>query len=291
MNAEREHREKVVKYYETAQPYYERFWSGKSLGLHYGLWTEGVINRQQALIKENEVLADLAKVKQGDLVLDAGCGVGGSGIWLAKERGAKVLGLNIVNKQLTIGKNLAKKRNLLESSLLFAVGDYQTLPVKSDALDVFWSLESIEHSTNIEEFTKEAFRVLKPGGRMVIAGTFTGRKELSDEEKRQMEVGLSVAGCFTDFRIAKDVCNVAKNVGFVNVENIDQTEAVMRSSREMTNMCKWGLSVAKALAAIHAASPLLILNNQWGLYQEGLFRSGATSYNILVAEKPSNSVV
>lgn len=287
VSLEREHRERVIKYYETAQPYYKHFWYGNTLGLHYGLWTEGVTNRHEAITKENEVLADLARVKQGDLVLDAGCGVGGSAIWLAKERGARVLGLNIVNKQLTIGKNLAKKKNLLESSLLFAVGDYQILPVRSDALDVFWSLESIEHSTNIEEFTKEAFRVLKPGGRMVVAGTFTGRKELSDEEKRQMEVGLSVAGCFTDFRIAKDVCNIAENVGFVNVRNIDQTESVMRSSREMTNMCRWGLPVAKTLAAIHIASPLLILNNQWGLYQEGLFKSGATSYNILVAEKPS----
>jgi len=287
LNPEKEHRLKVINYYNTAQPYYELFWYGKSLGIHYGLWTEGVSNRQKAIIKENEVLADLAKVKRGDLVLDAGCGVGGSGIWLARERGAKVIGFNIVNKQLTIGKDLAKKRNLSQS-LEFVRGDYQELPFRSDAFDVFWSLESIEHATSNDEFIKEAFKVLKPGGRMVIAGTFAGREELSEEEKRQMQVGLSVAGCFTDFRTAKRVCDIAKNNGFVNVENIDHTKSVMRSSRQMTNMCRWGLPVAKALAAINAASPLLILNNQWGLYQEGLFKSGATSYNILVAEKPSN---
>src|SRR3989344_70134 len=290
MNQEREHRQKVINYYNTAQPYYEWFWYGKSLGLHYGLWTEGVSNRQEAIIKENEVLADLARVERGDLVLDAGCGVGGSGIWLARERGARVVGFNIVKKQLTIGKELAKKRKLSES-LEFVRGDYQQLPFDADTFDVFWSLESIEHATNIEQFTKEAFRVLKPGGRIVVAGTFTGRKDLSDEEKRQMQVGLSVAGCFTDFRIAKDVCNIASNAGFVNVRNIDHTQSVMMSSRQMTNMCRWGLPVAKTLAAINVASPILILNNQWGLYQEGLFKSGATSYNILVAEKPSNSAV
>lgn len=286
MNSEREHRRRVIDYYNTAQPYYEHFWYGKSLGLHYGLWTEDVSNRQEAIIKENEILADLAKVKQDDLVLDAGCGVGGSGIWLAKERKAKVIGFNIVNKQLFIGKELAKKRKLSQS-LEFVRGDYQMLPFRSDAFDVFWSLESIEHATSIDQFTKEAFRVLKPGGKMVVAGTFTGRKDLSDEEKKQMQAGLSVAGCFTDFRIAKDVCNIAKNVGFVNVENIDHTETVMRSSMQMTNMSRWGLPVAKTLAAINVVSPILILNNQWGLYQEGLFKSGATSYNILVAEKPS----
>lgn len=287
---EREQRERVIKYYNTAQPYYERFWYGKSLGLHYGLWIEGVSNRQEAIIKENEVLADLAEVKQGNSVLDAGCGVGGSGIWLSREREAKVVGFNIVNKQLAIGKNLARKRNLSQS-LSFVRGDNQVLPFRSESFNVFWSLESIEHATNINQFTKEAFRVLKPGGRMVVAGTFKGRKDLSDEEKRQIQVGLSVAGCFTDFRTAKDVCNIGRNVGFVNVRNIDQTEAVMRSSREMTNMSRWGLPVAKELVALHAASPLLILNNEWGLYQEGLFKSGATSYNILVAEKPSNSAI
>lgn len=286
MNPEREHREKVITYYNTAQPYYERFWYGKSLGLHYGLWTEGVSNRHEAIIKENEVLADLATVKEGNLVLDVGCGVGGSGIWLGREREAKVVGFNIVNKQLTIGKNLARKRNLSQS-LSFVRGDFQSLPFSSDAFDVFWSLESIEHATNINQFTKEAFRVLKPDGRMIVAGTFTGRKELSDEEKRQMQVGLSVAGCFTDFRIAKDVCNIAKNVGFINVRNIDQTESVMRSSKQMAAMCRLGLPVAKMLAALHLTSPILILNNEWGIYQKGLFKSGATSYNILVAEKPS----
>lgn len=287
MNAEGEHRAKVTDYYNTAQIFYEHLWYGrKSLGLHYGLWTQDVANRNQAIIKENEVLADLAKVKPGHLILDAGCGVAGSGIWLAREREAEVVGLNIVHKQLTIGAGLAKKRNLLES-LSFVQGDYQRLPFRSNTFDVFWSLESIEHATSIEQFTEEAFRVLKHGGRMVIAATFKGREDLSDEEQTQMKVGLDVAGCFTDFQTSNKVCDIAESVGFVNIKNIDQTALVMPSSSQMTNMCRWGLPAAKMLAALHLSSPILILNNQWGLYQEKLFLAGATSYNTLIAEKPS----
>lgn len=283
---EQEHRERVQKYYSIAQPFYEYFWHGKALGLHYGFWTNDVYNRKDAIIKENEILAELAGVKQNDLVLDAGCGIGGSGLWLAKERGAEVVGLDIVNKQLTKGKKLVGKRSLSQK-VEFAKGDYQNLPFRDQAFDIFWSLESIEHAANLENFMKEAFRVLKSGGKIIIAGTFLGnKKDISQEEARQMQIGQTVSGCFNDFRTAEANAEIMRGIGFVNLKNLDKTEWVMKSAEQMTKMCRWGLPVAKALSASHIVSPILVLNNQWGTYQEGLFRSRATSYNILLANKP-----
>jgi cyclopropane fatty-acyl-phospholipid synthase-like methyltransferase len=286
INSELEHRSKIQKYYTTAQPYYEHFWHGKALGLHYGFWINNVSSKTEAITKENEYLANLSDVKQNDLILDAGCGIGGSSIWLAKEKEAEVVGLNIVDRQLTTGKDLVNKRSLGQK-VDFVKGDYQILPFKDNAFDVFWSLESIEHATNLNDFMKEAFRVLKPGGKIIIAATFLGDgKEITVEEKRQMDVGKAVAGTFNDFRSAKENAHVMNDVGFVDVQNFDKTAWVMKSAELMTKMSKWGLPVAKALAAIHAVSPVLILNNQWGTYQEGLFKSGATSYNILLGSKP-----
>lgn len=286
MNSEQEHRGKIQKYYTIAQPYYRFAWHGKALGLHYGLWPESVTNRTDAITKENEVMADLAEIKENDLVLDVGCGIGGSGIWLAKERKANVVGLNIVDRQLIRSKNLVNGKKL-EQKVKFIKGDYQKLPFKDNAFDVFWSLESIEHATNLNDFMSEAFRVLKPGGRVVIAATFLGdRSDISQEEARQMQVGQEVAGCFNDFRSAKANVEIMEKVGFVNVRSLDKTDQVMKSAEQMTKMCKWGLPVARVLSAAHIISPILIKNNQWGTYQEGLFRSGATSYNILLANKP-----
>lgn len=286
INPEQKHREKIQRYYTIAQPYYEYLWHRKALGLHYGFWTDGVTNRVEAILKENEVLANLVGVKKNDLVLDAGCGVGGSGIWLAEKRGAEVIGLNLVSKQLVKGKNLVKKRNLGQQ-VGFVGGDYQRLPFKDGAFDVFWSLESIEHATNLKDFMQEAFRVLKPGGRIIIAATFLGdKKDISPEEKRQMDIGQSVAGCFNDFRSAQANIEIMREVGFVNLQNLNKTAWVMKSAEQMTRMCKWGLPVAKILSTVHLVSPVLVLNNQWGIFQEELFRSGATSYNILLAVKP-----
>lgn len=289
VNPELEHRRKVIGYYNVTQRFYELLWHGKALGLHYGLWTGNVSNRKEAILKENEVLANYANIKAGSLVLDAGCGIGGSGIWLAKERNAQVISLNLVNKQLTRGKELVGKKGLSQK-VDFVEGDYQKLPFENDAFDVFWSLESIEHATDIDSLIREAFKVVKPGGKIVIAATFLGERKISDEERRQMEVGQAAAGCFNDFRTADAVSKVLKQIGFMCVKNLDVTEWVMKSAEHMAKMCRLGLPVAKRLAAHHLVSPILIANNQWGIYQEGLFKSGATSYNILLAEKPKENL-
>lgn len=286
MSKELEHQEKIIDYYNTTQLFYELFWHGrKALGLHYGFWVDGVSNRENAIIKENEVLADLVGVKAGDLVLDAGCGIGGSGLWLVKEKEAEVVGLNLVQNQLVTGQELAKKRNLSQK-LEFTRGDYQQLPFRNGVFDLFWSLESVEHTGDIVAFAREAFRVLKSGGKAIVAGTFQGGGKLSDREKAQLKVGFKTAGAFLDWGTARRLTQVMENEGFSDVQNLDRTEWVMESSRQMAKMCRWGLPTAKALSALHLVSPILVTNNQWGIYQEGLFKSGATSYNIVLATKP-----
>ena len=74
--------------------------------------------------------------------------------------------------------------------------------------------------------------------------------------------------------------------GFIDLNVQDKTLAVMPSSRQMTNLCRLGLPVARVLAGLHLVSQIMVLNNQWGTYQQGLFESGATSYNVLTASKP-----
>lgn len=288
MATEQAHLQRVIDYYSLAQPFYRLFWHGSALGLHYGFWKNGVSNHKEAIIKENEVLADLAEVKAGDLVLDAGCGIGGSGIWLAQERNAKVIGLNVVHKQLTYAKSLSSRRNL-NQAIRFVEGDYQQLPLFDQSVDVYWALESIEHATNIEVLLGEAGRVLKPGGRIVIAGTFKGREILSEEEQRQLNVGLGVAGCFNDFKTAEDTAFIMNSSGFEDIRILDMTSDVMNSARRLTRICKLGLPIARAISALHRPWSTLVANNEWGTYQEGLFRTGATAYKVLAATKPESN--
>ncbi len=290
MNTERgkseaEHQQRIKDYYKEAQAFYRLAWHGPTNGLHYGLWTDGTRNRYEAILNENRVLADLAGINEGDVVLDAGCGIGGSGVWLAENRGASVIGLNIVPEQLKEGEKIVKKRGLVDK-VKFRLGNYQDMPLPNESVDVVWSLESIEHASDIERFIQESHRVLKPRGRMVVAATFLGESEITPEQQRQMELGQAVAGCFNDFRTADAVAQVMQSSGFSDVTNTDRTAQVMRSSRQMTTMCRLGVLPAKAVAALRLVPRVMVLNTVWGTYQEGLFRAGATSYNTITATKP-----
>jgi tocopherol O-methyltransferase len=285
MSVPKEHKDIVTNYYRKAQPFYSLLWHRSSLGLHYGFWDGTVSDRVGAITRENEVLANLVDIKPDEIVLDAGCGIGGSGLWLARERGARVLGLNLTPTQLITARSIAAKRRG-GPDLGFVVGDYQQLPIPNSSIDIYWSLESIEHTTDPERMIEEAYRVLKPKGRMVVAGTLKGRDLLKPQEVEQLQVGMDVAGCFSQLRTADEIRQIMENSGFVNVKSYDYTGYVMESSRQMAKMCKWGLPMARLLASMHLVDPVLVKNNQWGLYQEGLFRSGATSYNVLTGLKP-----
>lgn len=287
------HLGKVEFYYKTAQKYYEKWWYAKNLlespengalGLHYGFNVESTKNRFERILKENEVLARLANIKSTDLVLDAGCGVGGSAIWLSKNIGSRVIPLNVVDMQLRRGQELTKKYNVADK-IIFTEADYHYQPFSDNSFDVFWSLESMEHSDNLEKFLGGAYRVLKPGGRLIIAATFKGDVKPDKRQEHQLAVGARCAGAFNDFRKASEVLALLGQVGFTSLENKDVTPWVTKSAKEMKRACRGGLLGAMMLNKLGIVTDVMVDNTRWGIYQEGLFKKRITSYNVLIGRK------
>ncbi len=83
------YQEQIINYYQTSQWLYHIFCRDQ---MHHGFWDEKITTHYQAAIKENQAMINLGKIKAGDRVLDAGCGVGATAIYIAQKTGAEVTG-------------------------------------------------------------------------------------------------------------------------------------------------------------------------------------------------------
>src|SRR5207302_3719183 len=108
-----DHQQAIARYYRECWLDYRFFWiNRKNLGMHFGYWDEQTRNHAHSLIRTNEVMADAVAIGPGDRVLDAGCGVGGSSIWLESERGATVVGVNVSPAQVGHARKFVHQRRL-----------------------------------------------------------------------------------------------------------------------------------------------------------------------------------
>lgn len=88
---------KIEEYYDDTQVLYNIFWSE---ALHYGFWENGTRKLSDAVENTERFISELLDLQENDYVLDAGCGAGGSSFFMAKNFGAKVIGITLSSKQI-----------------------------------------------------------------------------------------------------------------------------------------------------------------------------------------------
>ena len=102
-------------------------------------------------------------------ILDVGCGIGGTSRYLARNFGdkASVTGITLSPNQVDRATSLAKDRGIKNAN--FLVMDALNMNFPDNSFDVVWACESGEHMPDKKRYVEEMVRVLKPGGRLVIA--------------------------------------------------------------------------------------------------------------------------
>lgn len=181
------HKEAIIHYYETCENDYRLLWDlDHSRAMHAGFWDETTKSLRDALRRENEVLAQMADIKSTDKILDAGCGVGGSAIYLAQHYGCKVVGVTLSDHQVRKARQYALDANLTDL-VSFHVMDYQRTSFPDQSFDVIWGIESICHAPDKRAFVKEAARLLKPGGRIIIADGFALQNHYEQQDLALMQ--------------------------------------------------------------------------------------------------------
>ncbi|MEI2756854.1 MAG: methyltransferase domain-containing protein [Chitinophagaceae bacterium] len=167
-----EYHDRIVQYYQDTENAYKDSWDlNNSLAIHYGYWDEGVKSFPESLLRMNEIMMQTAVIQSTDLVLDAGCGVGGSSIYLASKLGCPVTGITLSQRQVTQATGFAKEKKL-ENLVSFTIMDYCNTDFKDESFNVVWGCESVCYADDKEKFINEAYRILKPGGRLIIADGF-----------------------------------------------------------------------------------------------------------------------
>lgn len=167
-----EYHKRIIQYYKDTENAYKDSWDlNNSLAIHYGYWDEGVKSFPESLLRMNAVMMKAADIKPADHVLDAGCGVGGSSIFLASTLGCRVTGITLSERQVQLATMNTQKKHL-ENLVDFKVMDYCNTEFPDASFDVVWGCESICYADDKEKFIKEAYRLLKRGGRLVVADGF-----------------------------------------------------------------------------------------------------------------------
>jgi tocopherol O-methyltransferase len=154
----------VRGYYAESTELYLRNWAGSAYAFHLGLDDGTCRTRDEALSASNEYLAGRAGVGSGTRVLDAGCGVGGSSFWLARNRGAHVVGITIAPEQVAIARKLASEAGL-QHLLRFEEMDFAATSFPSESFDVVWNIESMCHAFDKRAYLRHVHDLLRPGGR------------------------------------------------------------------------------------------------------------------------------
>ncbi len=276
--------DKIIEYYDSCEIDYKLIWNlNRSYAMHFGYWDEGVKTLPQALERTNEVLSKMANVKQSDVILDAGCGVGGSAIYLSKKYGARSVGITLSKRQVDSAKRNALKNGVANLTEFYDM-DFSKTSFPDKSFDVVWAIESICHAEDKSKFINEAYRLLKDKGRLIIADGFMTSKDQSEESVGLLEKWLE--GWSVDFLETKDDFQAKlSQTGFKNITYTNINKYVMPSSKRLYWYSLPAVFMSKAGELLRLRTKIQTDNVIAANLQYKTLKDGIWEYGIVYAEK------
>ena len=165
----------------------------------------------------------MSKIKEGDIVLDLGCGAGFD-CFLASERvgkDGKVIGVDMTQEMIRKSKLNAEKRGVKNVTFLFA--EIEDLPIKDGSVDIIITNCVINLTPDKTKTFQEAYRVLRKGGKMYISDIVLLR-ELSKEQREDKDL---LTGCVAGALLKEDYLDKIEKVGF-NVHILGENKEISK---------------------------------------------------------------
>ncbi len=225
--------EQIQQFYDSSSKLWEETWGEHMHHGYYGRSGNHKTNRRQAqidLIEELLIWANIKEVKnQLHNIIDVGCGIGGSTLYLAEKFAANATGITLSPVQVSRATQRATEAGL-EEKVNFIRANALEMPFPDNTYDLVWSLESGEHMPDKTKFLQECYRVLQPGGKLIMAtwchrSTNSVAGALTDDEKRHLEAIYQVY-CLPYVISLPEYEAIVSNCGFKDIHSDDWSMAV-----------------------------------------------------------------
>jgi tocopherol O-methyltransferase len=273
--------EAVAHHYDELDPFYRALWGEH---LHHGLWRNGGESVEEATRHLVTAVAARARIGRGDAVCDVGTGYGGPARLLAEQYGARVTGLTLSPVQAHYAQSRSTGLGTPRPAYLLA--DWLENPLPNQYFDAVIAIESSEHMADKTRCFAEAYRVLRPGGRLVVCAWLAQSKPAPAQVRYLLEP-ICREGRLAGLGSMPEYCTMLEEVGFQLEQAEDVSAQVQRTWRVASQRLLWALATdpptlrylldARRRERIFARTVARL----WLAY-----RLGALRYGILTAQRP-----
>ncbi|MEB3215943.1 MAG: methyltransferase domain-containing protein [Nostocales cyanobacterium 94392] len=219
--------QQIQQFYDASSGLWEEIWGEHMHHGYYGADGKQEKNRRQAQIDLIEELLQWAQVQQAENILDVGCGIGGSSLYLAQKFNAAATGITLSPVQVRRACERAVEFGL-QHRTSFQVADALNMPFEDNSFDLVWSLESGEHMPDKNKFLQECYRVLKPGGKLILVTWChrpTDESPLTKDEQKHLEQIYEVY-CLPYVISLPEYEAIARLLPLQNIRTADWSQAV-----------------------------------------------------------------
>ena len=157
----KDHASSVAGHYDRLDHFYRHLWGEH---LHHGLWTRASLSAEEAVRELVHRVAADARIRVGTRVCDVGCGYGASARLWADEYGAEVTGYTVSEVQHAY----AVRQPVHGPAPEYRLQDFLANDLPDESVDAVVGIESLTHIHGPSQVFREAARLLRPGGRLVL---------------------------------------------------------------------------------------------------------------------------
>ncbi len=213
----------VADHYDELDQFYRDVWGDH---VHHGLWVNGGETHHEATLELVHRVAARAQIVRGSRVCDIGCGYGATARMLAADYGAEVTGVTLSPAQYQFASSHAAP------GVSVVLGDWLRNPFEDGAFDAAIAIESTEHMPDLAGFFRQAARVLRPGGRLVVCAWLAHPRASATQRKHLLEPAcregrMAHIGLFAEYR------RLFEDTGFT----VEREEDVSREVKRTWPIC------------------------------------------------------